>query len=248
MICPNCKKKMKEKLLDKQSLYHCGNCGSSFFEQNGINRITLKSASELSHEKKEDLYTPDQKKCPRDNTDMKEIDNEDSIPREVSLFQCPVCWGIFVYPQDLIVFKKAQKVKIQFFKLWGKPLPSVQNILVFGFITLVSVSLLGAMVTLQKQKADVSQASGPAKGVRFEMMKNGLVVYFTTTLPYQSKIVMTDPVKDISIVKTLSDTPVMIHILNIKDVDIQKGMTYHLELRDENGTLTTTDEQVMEIK
>lgn len=248
MNCPNCDKKMKQKLLDKQTLYHCPNCGSTFFDQNGINRITLTSASELNKDKKQEFYSPDNKLCPRDKTEMKELEKEDSIPREVSLFQCPTCWGIFVYPQDLVTFKKAQKVKIQFFKLWGKPLPSVQNILIFGFLALVSVSMLGALLTVQKQRSQVSQAAGPAKNIKFEHMNNGVVVYFTTTLPYTSKIVMTDKTRDITIVKTISDIPVMIHILNMKDADIRSGMTYHLELRDENGTLMMTEDQVMNIK
>lgn len=248
MTCPNCGKEMKPKSADKQMFFHCSNCGSSFFEQNGINRITLSSANELNSEKKEFKVSTADKKCPRDGTIMKQLDSEETIPREVALYQCAQCFGVFVNPRDLVAFKKAQRVKIQYFKLWGKPLPSVQQVLVFGLFAIVAASLVAGMLSLREQQTVQTQASEPVKSVTFNNTKNGIILYFVTTQPYSSKIIFTDKTSDVRVEQTVSKAPVTIHVLTITDKDIHAGMTYIIELTDQQGLVTRTKEQKVTFK
>src|SRR4051794_29741987 len=41
MHCPNCSQIMISAIYDEQTVLHCRTCGSSFFEENGINHISL---------------------------------------------------------------------------------------------------------------------------------------------------------------------------------------------------------------
>ncbi len=158
MFCPNCLKPMNLVVADNQNILHCPNCGGSFFEENGINRITVETAQKLAEDKTSDEVSGTEKKCPKDQTSLKPIFTDYNrfqpisapFPTDVTLLRCPKCQGIFAYPDDLIKFKQAQIAKIEYFKLWNIPLPSLKSVIILGATALIFVAGLVNYTLFQK--------------------------------------------------------------------------------------------------
>ena len=64
MSCPNCSQTMVSAVYDGQNVLHCRTCGSSFFEENGINHISLESAETLANDQQEAIIIGKPKICP----------------------------------------------------------------------------------------------------------------------------------------------------------------------------------------
>src|SRR3989344_5574915 len=151
MLCPNCKEKMEADVVDDQAIIHCPSCGGTFFAENGINRISNTTAQKLATDKKNNQILTGDKDCPKDNTLLKHLKQEESIPQDVILLRCNTCQGIFAHPNDLVIFKKAQSVKIDYFKIWGIPLPSIKSIAAISLLLFVSVISLMTYSGWQRQ-------------------------------------------------------------------------------------------------
>lgn len=83
----------------------------------------------------------------------------DNIPDTVWVYHCPDHHGYFFPAGELAAFKKAQKTKIEYHKLWNLPLPSVASVLLAGFLFLVvGGGLVATLVALQNQQVTSSQA------------------------------------------------------------------------------------------
>ena len=117
---------------------HCPDCGTTFFDENEINRINLTEARYLSSVKKTETISGDQKFCPRDHTSLYSY-RQESIPLHITLLHCWQCGGIVCFPDDLIEFKKAQKAKLDYFKTWRLPTPRIRSLIVYG-VTLLMIS------------------------------------------------------------------------------------------------------------
>ncbi len=248
MTCPNCQHKLKTVSMDNQTVRHCSRCGGSFFEENGINRITLSSALKLARDKKVLRITGETKECPIDDTPMPQIRNEELIPAGVALHRCPVCRGIFTYPDDLLRFKRAQKVKLQFFKLWGKPLPSTQTILVLSFLSVVSASLVASLITTQQEKGSYSQAAELIVNPTFTNYNGALYISFTTRAPATSQIDIIDQDTHEIISRTINDHVSTVHLVSIQTIDLSHRFTYQITLTDAHGKTVKTKEAEMKVK
>ncbi len=248
MSCPNCDQPMTTVHLDQQNILHCRNCGSSFFEENGINRISLNSARKLAADKKTNFVKGMEKLCPKDGNLFASIQNDQLIPAGVTLLRCPVCRGIFVYPDDLLRFKKAQKVKIEFFKFWSKPLPSLQTVLVFSFLAVVSLSLLASLSTLSKRRLEQSQAGELITKINFSVSGRYLFVSFRTLIPLRSAIVFEDKTLGVKTQKSVSEKPARLHYLTTGDVNLDNEVYYQIILYDDQGRKTESESKRIEIK
>ena len=144
MICPNCGAKLKLTDFNNIIFNHCPNCGGSFFGDNQINRISLKQARKLNKSKSSDIISSEEKICPIDGIPMSRLTNK-SIPHHVTLLGCNKCKSVFAYPNDLVEFKKAQQVKINYFKSWRLPLPSLKSVLVYASFIIVSLSFISSV-------------------------------------------------------------------------------------------------------
>ena len=83
----------------------------------------------------------------------------DNIPDEVSVFDCPGHHGYFFPSGQLAAFKKAQKTKIEYHKLWNIPMPNVASILLGSFLLLLlSGGLAVTFRGLQQRQITQSQA------------------------------------------------------------------------------------------
>jgi hypothetical protein len=248
MLCSYCGKNFKIYHKDNQEIQHCLNCGASFFEENGINRISLTSALSLPSGSKQPAYIDGIKLCPRDKIPLIIYRNEDAVPREVTLLKCTTCNGILATKNDLIWFKRAQHVKIRFFKLWGKPLPSVQTILVLSFLSVISASLVGSILTSKSTKTQQSQAQDIVEKPAFHYYAHQLYITFTTRTPYTSVITITNTATHEKITKTVSSVPTNIHLISIENWDASAAYMYQITVTSENGTVIKTKEAVMNIQ
>ncbi len=246
MSCPNCSASMKEMVLDSQNILHCKNCGTSFFAENGINRISLAAAQKLSEDRQTDEVAGTDKKCPKDQTVLKTMAGE-NIPPDVTLLQCPTCHGVFTYPDDLIKFKQAQEVKINYFKLWHLPIPALKAVLIFSLLTAVGLTAV-SHYNLLPQLSAPTRATDVAKTVHASRSGPYLFLSFTTPIPLISQISLIDKTTGKTLTKTVSAKPATIHYITTTDVNFSHQISYQIILTDEKGRKTKTEELSLTLK
>ena len=248
MSCPNCGSEMTVKVLENQTILHCPTCGGSFFEENGINRITLHEAENLALDKKTDDVSGDNKLCLKDQTRMKPLTNQENIPADVTLLLCSVCKSIFSYPDDLIKFKQAQEAKLNYYKTWKMPLPSLQSVAVLSFIALVSAALFSRFLFFNNGSLSPSQAQDLIKNVNFTSSNRYLFISFKTTIPVTAKIILTDKNTKTTMTKIISSTPKTLHILTTGDIPLTDEIWYQIVVKDKDGKEIKTEMRKMEVK
>jgi len=246
MACPNCGNEMRKNNIDNQTVYHCDKCGGSFFEENGINRISENSANALSLDKQNEEISGSEKHCPKDNTLLKTISNEKNIPSTITLLQCSLCKGIFAYPDDLIKFKLAQNAKLNYFKAWDIPLPSLQSILVLTFVGIISIAGFSSYMYLQKGSVQQSQAQDMIKKINISRKGEYLFISFNTALPYKSTIFFRDSVTGKTTNKIISGQPSLIHYVITSEINFDNTVYYQIVLEDkEKNKLETEEKRLM---
>jgi len=236
---------------DNQPILHCSNCGGSFFEENGINRISQETASFLSLEKQTDDISAQEKKCPKDQSVLKPIltDSTDQpFPSDVTLLQCSTCKGIYVFPEDLMTFKKAQDIKVNYFKIWGMPLPSLRSVVVLSFVAFISATVFFRFLLYQNGFLGQTQARDLIKQISFSKSGRYGFISFKTTLPLRSSIVITNAKTGATITKQISAKPAVLHYITITHILFTDPLTYHIVLVDEKGKEVKTEERKLEIQ
>lgn len=248
MMCPNCGKKIKKVEFDNQNILHCANCGCTFFEQNGINRISLKSARTLAWDKKESFIKGSELACPKDSSIMISVQNEDAIPVDVTLLRCPSCYGVFAHPEDLLKFKQAQNIKIRFFKIWSKPLPSLQTILVLSFVGFLILTVAASVLNLNNSQVSTTSAQDQISNVYAKQTSTFLFISFNTKVAYRTSIKLRDVQTGEIVTKQVSSNFNTLHTLTLEGINTQHPIYYQILLEDKNGDKITTEEKVLKIQ
>ncbi|MFH0773799.1 MAG: zf-TFIIB domain-containing protein [bacterium] len=140
MLCPNCGQQMNVRNVDNEIVLHCATCGSSFFDKNGINKITQNSARILTEEAQGQYVLGNQKVCPKDKSVLLEKVDA-TLPKNTILLECPSCEGVFVYPDDLLKYKgikAAQPLASGAFKL----LPTPKSLFMLASFAVLSIAVL----------------------------------------------------------------------------------------------------------
>lgn len=248
MQCPNCSAKLATLNYDNQEVLHCPQCSGSFFELNGINRVSLKSARILALEQIEGEVPKVNatKLCPKDESPLYLITSNPAIPQHVSLFECESCKGVFAMPQDLINFKRAQTIKIDFFKLWNRPMPSVKAVLVLSSFIFIFASILATQ--LPRTQTTSTQASDVIKNIFITGTEDQLYIYFSTQEMFTSRLILTNTLTGNTHIQIISDALTTAHSTTINNIDLTARYTYHIILTDRNGKEVRTEEQKIEIK
>lgn len=236
MLCPNCNQPINLVTVNNQSILHCGNCGGSFFEENVINRISLQTTQKLAEEKQTNEIFGVEKKCPKDGSILKPQTNQENIPADVTLLSCEKCRGIFVYPDDLIRFKQAQEAKINYFKLWQIPLPSLKAVLVISFSALFLATIVTQYNSFLNYFSQRSQASDLIKKVYLSKSGHYLFISFKTETFFRSKIIFEDKTSKQKIEKMINNKPAIIHQLTTGDLNLDDEIYYQIILIDNKGT------------
>ncbi len=235
MKCPVCQSKLIDRESDNQPLLHCRRCGGTYFEQNGINRISVSTANKLSSDKTEKITTPLDLSCPKDQSLMIRISDEEAIPLDVEIFRCPSCYGLFAPSEDLKKFKKAQRAKIQFFKIWGKPMPSPRAVLAFSFIGLIGLGLLLSLIVSNFRYTKTAAADQNIKNIYVKRDKTMAFVSFITSADYRSKITLTNKKTGEKKTLVVSKDPTQVHVATLTNLKEKDQLVYEIILVDDRG-------------
>ncbi len=244
MPCPNCESQMASFTYDGQEVYHCPACATSYFSENGVNRITLESARILAVEPSE-VHPPKSpyiKSCPRDKYPLNLIMNNPAIPQNVSLYQCPFCKGVAVSAKDLLAFKKAQAVKIEYYKAWNKPMPSIKTVLVLSTFVFVFASILYTQFGPMGKFGTPAQAEDVVKHTYESASADRLLISFQTTKPFRSRIILEDKDTKEIVLRAVSTTPQTLHTVTISPINISHSLFYKIALADDTGKEIFTKE------
>jgi hypothetical protein len=190
MHCPNCRHILTKIDLDGIEVEHCNSCGSTLFEANEINRITLKDAERLQLIRQTDVISGGEKLSPRDGSILKRITNG-AIPQHVTILESETTGEVFAFPDDLVEFKKAQNAKVEYYKAWHIPMPPVANVLVFGFAVFAAASLAYMVTLVQQPTSQPIQAQTLCEnGIGMIALENqsGYVVSCTTARDLSCKV------------------------------------------------------------
>jgi len=173
MLCPNCGQQMTVRNVDNEIVLHCSTCGSSFFDKNGIDKITQHSARILTDEAQGKYVLGNQKICPKDKSVLLEKVDA-ALPKNTILLQCPSCEGVFAYPDDLLKYKgikPPQPLASGAFKM----LPAPRSLFMLGTFAVLSVAVLlnaGSFSTNTRAEKVIGKiyltTSGPLLSVSFK--------------------------------------------------------------------------------
>jgi Zn-finger nucleic acid-binding protein len=245
MLCPNCSEELHTVQLSNQLILHCSHCGGSFFEENAINRITVEDAEVLFNDKKRAIVQSNPKICPHDNIFLRCIDQDEAIPSNVTLFKCPHCRGIYADPDDVAKFKKAQDIKIAYFKVWNNPLPSLRAVLVLSLLLLFS---FGIFMNLNNPQLPSSHAEDIASSIHFAKIDNYMFVTFNTASPFKSSIFIKDRTDNSEKTIIISDKAATFHYGTLPNIMPDHDLYYQLLLEDADGKVITTQLKKLEFK
>ncbi len=234
--------------VDNQVVLHCPNCGGSFFEENGINRISATSAARLALDKKNQTVLGLRKTCPKDNTPLLALQNNEAIPPNITLLHCSTCQGIFAYPDDLLNFKKAQRVKVDFFKIWQMPLPSLKAVLVLTLTAIFFISLFSTYNSFLNRASRQIEAEDLIKKIDISKSGRFLLITFSTNGDFRSNIIFKNSVSGETIEKSVSSDFRKIHFLVTDEINLDENYTYQIILYDVRGIETKVEEKALETK
>jgi len=246
MLCPNCNQQLSEINYDKQLILNCPNCRSSFFDENSINRISLDTAKKLAGDHKNFFISGNEKLCPKDRSPLSVIRDDELIPPNVTLLRCPACRGVFTYPDDLVLFKSAQGIKIDFFKIWGKPLSSLRSVLVIGFMAIIFTSLIASLNSLNKPQFSQTKAEDMIKNIKFYKNTGSIIVNFNTTIMLRAEMVIINQKTGISTKRTISDKSTTTHYALLTDIVPNEDLYYKIILFDKHGGRIETKEMKLQ--
>lgn len=241
MLCPNCSETMKSTYYDGQNVSHCSSCGASFFEVNGINRITFDTALKLSEERYRKFLSAKEKACPRDFTPLTAVSNSEAVPSSVILFFCSSCSGIFVYPDDLVKFKKAQGAKIDYYKSWQMPFASLKSVLIVFFIVILSASSFLAIDTIQKGSLYRSEAQDLFKTLSITQSGRYIFISFRTDTAFRAQLILLNRETGERTIKTISAEPKTVHQAVLSDIEDAENLNYRIVLSDAGGKTVETE-------
>src|SRR3989344_8533641 len=149
--CPTCGKPLSKKTINtvgagRLEVDYCANCGGIFFDQGEVNRLSKGATEDLVEETASHAahtYGQGTNTCPRCGASLRRFFGE-SVPDDVHVLRCPDCRGTWFDTDNLTQFKEAQQAKLNYFRTWKLPLPSLSAVLIpiALLITLTGVTLI----------------------------------------------------------------------------------------------------------
>lgn len=223
MLCPNCGQQMNVRNVDNEIVLHCSTCGSSFFDKNGIDKITVSSARLLTEESQGQYVLGNPKICPKDKSMLLEkIDT--SLPKNTILLECPSCEGIFAYPDDLLKYKgiKApQPLSSGAFKL----LPAPKSLFMLASFAVLTVAVLlntGSFSTNTRAEKVVGKVYLSTSG-------SLLSVSFKSEVTEISTIIFYDLNRKETGRYVISSKPKTVHVGTIRGFDKNRDAFYSIQ-------------------
>ena len=212
MLCPNCGQQMNVRNVDNEIVLHCATCGSSFFDKNGINKISQNAARMLTEEAQGQYVLGNQKICPKDKSLLLEkVDPK--LPKNTILLECPSCEGIFAYPDDLLKYKgikPAVHLSSGAFKL----LPAPKSLFLLASFAVLSIAVLLNSGSFSTN----TRASSVVGKIYLNPSSNGslLMINFVTKSLQTSSIIFYDKNQKETFRSVISPSPMTNHTLTIR--------------------------------
>ncbi len=245
MTCPQCSDTLsllEVSTVDGKTIHieECLNCGAHFLEGYQINDISVETARNVdSVLPKNHLPLTTEPKCHHCGQVMFAI-KDDTVPKTVTVYNCPNGHGDFFPKGQLLLFKKAQDVKINFSKIWGIPLKTAFAVIVPLFVIFTSVTVLPTVVQeLNKNQENRVKASEIlTTPLITQISDNQVLISFSTKNEVATNIVFTQGLdKDYSV----SDKPQRNHLLSVDGLPAQTTFKYIIVLDPKGKNIQTTE-------
>lgn len=197
LLCPNCNHTLTPLVIKPEptsslELDHCYYCGGVWFDHYEINRLHYDQAQKLitQGKTKEKNTLKGTNSCPRDHTKLIQQQGE-SIPPGVAVLKCPKCGGNFIAHKDLVQLKKAQKIKLDYFKTWHIPLPALSSVLIPAIVfTILTTGVFITVRNVQHSKeARIKAQELIGTPTIIVSDKNSILISFSTTVPVTASVV-----------------------------------------------------------
>lgn len=197
--CPTCgnalsKKEIRTVGAGSVQVDYCGNCGGIFFDQGEVNRLSKHLTDDLIHETASHAhhaYGEGSNNCPRCGASLRRFFGE-SVPDDVHVLRCPDCRGTWFDTENLTQFKDAQEAKINYYRTWKLPLPSLSAVMipVALLITLAGVTLITAQQVKQSTTTQTrAREIFTTPTVIVGSDNTSVTIIFTTTEPARTDLV-----------------------------------------------------------
>ncbi len=156
--------------------------------------------------------------CPVCQTHLERALGE-NIPDSASVYTCPNHHGYFFPSGQLAAFKKAQKAKITYHKLWNLPLASVASVLLAGVAFFV---ISGAIRQPQEMR---SQAQQVFTGQKAYIAEETDSVLFSATTSIDTTVTLHIPLFD-NFSREMTTTNKRTHLLYVPDLPVGEYKYY----------------------
>ena len=246
MNCPNCSQQMSVVNFDNEIVLHCTTCGSSFFDKDGIRHISSASARKIAEDAQGHYILGNKKQCPKDHAELAQKINDPQIPKNTILLECPKCFGIFAYPDDLLKYKGIRELT-PLSPLSMKLLPAPKTIFMMSLFAVFSFAALLNFGAISRNFSSGSKADEQIKKVVSvsDDKKHYLFFDFITEASLTSKVRFIDKSINKEILKLVSTEPKKIHHLVTAELDLTHEIYYQILLGDNEKP---TEEKRLEIK
>lgn len=240
MLCPFCQReltKIEEKANSGSPLLvdFCFFCGGVWLDHFEANQISLKSVKELSKKSlsREKILTNHYSLlCPKCREKL-EVARGESIPLNCTVYRCPSCGGNFFKRGELLKFKRAQKAKLNYFKVWQIPLHSAFAILLpLLFLTIISLSIPVTVYLVKQNQEQRTQAQELVKNINvYQVDKSSVLIVWETEKPVISEIEF-GKTRFLGEKMTVSASPTTLHQVKIKNLLSGKRYYYRIIVLD----------------
>ena len=236
LSCPNCDRILVPLNVDttsggQVSIDQCAFCGGFWFDHYEINRVPLAKILTLS---KADSHIqtaniPHNNECPKDHIYLKELRTE-GVPPDVIIMQCPQCLGNFVSQKDLYRLKKAQKIKIDYFKAWKIPLNSITSVLIPLIVLFIITSgLFTTVINFRRNQSNRIKAQEIiARPQVYKAGENSVLISFTTNIPVTSSIIYRAESEKEPQTLPVSEIAKKNHVITLQN--LKPGTTYSFKI------------------
>jgi len=249
MKCPNCSQEMQVQNIDNQIVLHCPTCGSSFFDKGTIDNISPVSARKLAEDTQGNYVLGQQKTCPKDQSPLVAPADNDISTSKALLLTCPTCAGIFIYPDDLLKYKKIRAQKNAFEPITHL-LPAPKTLFLLSTFAVLSLAVLLNIGSISRNYSSTTRASDIVSSVTTtsDDNKRYLFFYFKTVTPFMSSVEFTDKTTGIKTVKQISIEPKTIHQLTLTNLDLSHTLFYRIILSEKGQKDIVGEEKQLVVK
>lgn len=244
MLCPTCNHQLLPLNIAAKvrqiTVEYCGHCGGVWTDGGDINFLETSDVATFDYYLPKHPYylSNESLLCPKDRSIL-EIFRGESVPPDLTIYACPKCSGYFFPFKKITIFKKAQAAKVNYFKTWHIPLPSIYSV-VLPVLALLAIGTLAVTFFETRHAQDVRTRARDtiSQPLISQPTQNQVFISFTTNQPTTTKIRYWQ-VENMKLEQTISEKMLTTHSIMLSNLEI--GTTYFFEV-----VVTTPEELTSE--